>query len=164
MKKKEETLINEEEVKVEESIETETSEIKNNTTLDNDRLTSSLENNSKRVPVRKKQQNLKIKKISKKQVGTQVINIEDIEKLTVEDQRKYFEQIFDQIYSGEEIEDLRKYALRCIKLTCDPKDNKIHLPYGVIVEKKKNKLIIKLSKTKNIFLILLLVTLLFLAI
>lgn len=164
MKKKEETLVNEEEIKVEETIETETTEVKNNTTLDNDRLTSPLENNSKRVPVRKKQENIKIKKLSKKQVGTQVINIEDIEKLNIEDQRKYFEQVFEQIYSGEEIEDLRKYALRCIKLTCDPKDNKIHLPYGIIVEKKKHKLTIKVSQTKNVFLILLLVTLLFLAI
>lgn len=105
----------------------------------------------------------KIKKLSKQKVGNKIINIEDLNKLSVEEQGKFFEDTFDKIYSGEEIESLRKYSLRCIKLTCDPKDNKIHLPYGVIVEKKGSKLIVRVSQAKNIFLITLLVTVLLLA-
>ena len=50
-----------------------------------------------------------------------------------------------------EIESLRKYALRSIKLTCDPKDNKIHLPYGVMVQQKDNKLIIKIYNNRPWF-------------
>ena len=78
----------------------------------------------------------KIKKLNSQKVGTKIISLEDLNKLSVEDQEKFFEDTFDKIYSGEEIESLRKYSLRCIKLTCDPKDNKIHLPYGLVVEKK----------------------------
>jgi len=124
----------------------------------------SIEIKKNRVPLRKKERPRKIKKLSKSKVGNQNISLEEIEKKTVEEQEKYFEELFGKIYSGEEIESLRKYSLRCIKLTCDPKDNKIHLPYGVVVEKKKNKLSIKVSKVKNIFLVLLFTTLLFLAI
>ena len=106
----------------------------------------------------------KLKRLSKSQVKTQIIDIEEIEKLNVEKQAKYFEDVFDKIYSGEEIESLRKYSLRVIKLTCDPKDNKIHLPYGVMVQKKGSKLIIKVYKNRHWFLILLFITLMFLAI
>lgn len=106
----------------------------------------------------------KMKRLSKSKVKTQIINLEEIEKLSVEKQAKYFEDVFDKIYSGEEIESLRKYALRTLKLTCDPKDNRIHLPYGVRVQKKGNKLIIKVYKNKPWFLLLLFLTLMFLAI
>ena len=105
-----------------------------------------------------------IKRLDKEKVKTQTILLEDIEKLSVEKQAKHFEEIFDKIYSGEEIESLRKYALRCIKLTCDPKNNKIHLPYGVMVQKKDNKLIIKTYNNRHLFLILLFITIMFLAI
>ena len=84
--------------------------------------------------------------------------------MNVEDQEKYFEKIFDKIYSDEEIESLRKYALRCIKLTCDPKDNKIHLPYGVVVEKKKNEIIIKVYQNRHLLLLLIFFTILLLSI
>lgn len=106
----------------------------------------------------------KMKRLDKSKVRTQNINLEELEKLSVEKQEQYFEDVFDKIYSGEEIESLRKYALRCIKLTCDPKNNKIHLPYGVMVQKKDNKLIIKVYKNRHWFLLLLFITLLFLAI
>ena len=111
-----------------------------------------------------KENKKKLKRLSKSKVRTQVIKLEELEKLSVEKQEKYFEDVFDKIYSGEEIESLRKYALRCIKLTCDPKDNKIHLPYGVMVQKKKDELIIKVYDNKQWFLLLLFITLLFLAI
>ena len=88
-------------------------------------------------------------RLSKSKVKTEIISIEEIEKLEVDKQVKHFEDLFKKIYSGEEVDSLRKYALRAIKLTCDPKDNKIHLPYGVVVEKKKHKLYIRISKTKN---------------
>ena len=107
---------------------------------------------------------LRKKRLDKSKVRTQIIELEELEKLSVEKQEKYFEDVFDKIYSGEEIESLRKYALRCIKLTCDPKDNKIHLPYGVMVQKKSNKLIIKVYKNIPWFLYLLFITILFLAI
>lgn len=106
----------------------------------------------------------KMKRLSKSKVKTQIISLEEIEKLSVEKQAKYFEEVFDKIYSGEEIESLRKYALRALKLTCDPKDNRIHLPYGVRVQKKGNKLIIKVYKNRPWFLLLLFLTLMFLAI
>lgn len=106
----------------------------------------------------------KMKRLDKSKVRTQTISLEELEKLSVEKQEQYFEDVFDKIYSGEEIESLRKYALRCIKLTCDPKDNKIHLPYGVMVQKKDSKLIIKVYKNRHWFLLLLFITLLFLAI
>ena len=107
--------------------------------------------------------NKKNKHLAKDKLGTIVIKIEELEKLNVEGQEKYFEEIFEKIYSGEEIESLRKYSLRCIKLTCDPKDNKIHLPYGVLVEKKKKEIIISLNNKKHWFLFLLFFTLLFFA-
>lgn len=106
----------------------------------------------------------KMKRLDKSKVKTQVISLEEIEKLSVENQAKYFEEVFDKIYSGEEIESLRKYALRVLKLTCDPRDNRIHLPYGVRVQKKNGKLIIKVYKNKPWFLLLLFITLMFLAI
>lgn len=106
----------------------------------------------------------KMKRLDKSKVRTQIIELEELEKLSVEKQEEYFEDIFDKIYSGEEIESLRKYALRSIKLTCDPKDNKIHLPYGVMVQKKDNKLIIKIYNNRPWFLYLLFITILFLAI
>ena len=139
-------------------------------TLVKDKNTKDVENTpieeikKNRVPIRKEEKVTRIKTLSKSKVGKQVYALEEIEKMTVEEQEKFFEDIFDKIYSGEEIDSLRKYALRCIKLTCDPKDNKIHLPYGVVVEKKKRNIIIKVSRTKNIFLLLLFITLLFLAI
>lgn len=116
------------------------------------------------VKDKKRNKKEKMKRLDKSKVGTQIIYLEELEKLSVEKQEKYFEDIFDKIYSGEEIESLRKYALRCIKLTCDPRDNKIHLPYGVMVKKKENKLIIKVYKNRPWFLLLLFITLMFLAI
>ena len=112
----------------------------------------------------KEEKKLRMKRLDKSKVRTQTIELEELEKLSVEKQEKYFEDVFDKIYSGEEIESLRKYALRCIKLTCDPKDNKIHLPYGVMVQKKENKLIIKIYNNRPWFLYLLFITVLFLAI
>ena len=112
----------------------------------------------------KEDKKLRKKRLDKSKVRTQIIELEELEKLSVEKQEKYFEDVFDKIYSGEEIESLRKYALRCIKLTCDPKDNKIHLPYGVMVQKKSNKLYIKIYNNRPWFLYLLFITILFLAI
>ena len=102
----------------------------------------------------------KIERIKNSQINTHVISIEELEKLSVDKQVKHFEDIFDKIYSGKEIESLRKYALRCIKLCCDPKDNRIHLPYGVRIQKKGAKLYIKVYRNRHIFLILLFLTLL----
>ncbi len=112
----------------------------------------------------KEDKKLRKKRLDKSKIRTQIIELEELEKLSVEKQEKYFEDVFDKIYSGEEIESLRKYALRCIKLTCDPKDNKIHLPYGVMVQKKGNKLYIKIYNNRPWFLYLLFVTILLLAI
>lgn len=112
----------------------------------------------------KSDENKKMKRLTRAKVGIHEIYIEELEKLSVEKQAKKFEEIFDKIYSGEEIESLRKYALRCIKLTCDPKDNKIHLPYGVMVQKKDDKIIIKVYKNRHWFLLLLFITIMFLAI
>ena len=112
----------------------------------------------------KKNKKEKIKRLSKSKVRTHVIKLEELEKLSVEDQEKLFEDIFNKIYSVEEIESLRKYALRCIKLTCDPKDNKIHLPYGVLVQKKDKEIIIKVYQNRHWFLLLLFFTVLLLAI
>ncbi len=100
----------------------------------------------------------KIKPLNKNKVKTINIYLNDLEKLEIEEQEKYFEDMFDKIYSGRDIESLRKYSLRCIKLSCDPKDSKIHLPYGVIAEKKKNIISIKVSRNKNIFLMTLFLT------
>ncbi|MBQ3021104.1 MAG: hypothetical protein IJD92_02625 [Bacilli bacterium] len=105
----------------------------------------------------------KMKRLSKSKVKTIVITVEELEKLSAEKQLEKFEEIFDKIYSGEEVESIRKYALRCVKLTCDPKDNKVHLPYGVLVQKKDNDIIIKLYNNRHIFLFLLFLTLLFFA-
>lgn len=110
--------------------------------------------------VKDSNKNEKIKKLSKSDVKTHIVYLEELEKLSVDKQVKHFENIFDKIYSGSEIESLRKYALRCIKLSCDPKDNRIHLPYGVRVQKKDNKMYIKVYRTRHLFLILLFITLL----
>ena len=110
----------------------------------------------KKVKRYKRDEHKKIEKLSKSQFQKQIVYLEELEKLKVEEQAKYFDNIFDKIYSGKDIESLRKYSLRCIKLTCDPKNNKIHLPYGVLVQKKDNKLVIKLSNNRNLCLFLLL--------
>lgn len=112
----------------------------------------------------KNEKKQKMKRLNKSKVRTQTIELEELEKLSVEKQEKYFEDVFEKIYSGEEIESLRKYALRCIKLTCDPKDNKIHLPYGVMVQKKSNKLIVKVYRNIPWILYILFITILLLAI
>lgn len=112
----------------------------------------------------KEDKKLRKKRLDKSKVRTQTIELEELEKLSVEKQEKYFEDIFEKIYSGEEIESLRKYALRCIKLTCDPKDNRIHLPYGVMVQKKSNKLIIKVYRNIPWVLYILFITILLLAV
>lgn len=104
-----------------------------------------------------KKNEIKEKKyLVKKNTKSKTINLEEFEKLSVEEQAKYFEDIFKKIYNGIEVESLRKYSLRCIKLTCDPKDNKVHLPYGVLVEKKKDKVIIEVKDNKPLLLILIL--------
>lgn len=104
------------------------------------------------------------KRLTSSKVGKHNISLEELEKISVEKQEELFENIFNRIYSGEEIESLRKYALRCIKLTCDPKDNKIHLPYGVMVQKKDKNIIIKVYNNRQWFLLLLFITLMFFAI
>lgn len=106
----------------------------------------------------------KIDRLKNSDIGNNIIKIEELEKLEVEEQVKQFENIYSNIYSNKEIESIRKYALRTIKLTCDPKDNKIHLPYGVMVQKKDNKIFIKTYKNKHIFLILLFLTILLLSV
>ena len=50
--------------------------------------------------------NKKIKRLSKSDVRTEIIKLEELEKLSVEEQEKTFEDIFDRIYKGEEIESL----------------------------------------------------------
>ena len=52
---------------------------------------------------------LRKKRLDKSKVRTQIIELEELEKLSVEKQEKYFEDVFDKIYSGEEIESLRKF-------------------------------------------------------
>ena len=139
--------------------------VKDTEVVANTENNSSVQNEDKvHIERYKSSSKTKIKKLSKQKVGNQIINLEDLNKLSVEEQQKFFEDTFDKIYSGEEIESLRKYSLRCIKLTCDPKDNKVHLPYGVVVEKKGGKLHVKVSKTKSIILIISLLTVLLLAI
>ncbi len=103
------------------------------------------------------------KTLVKKNTKTEIIYLEEFEKLSVEEQEKYFEEIFDKIYKGIEVESLRKYSLRCIKLTCDPKDNKVHLPYGVLVEKKKDKIIISIKNNRSLLLLLIFFAILLLA-
>lgn len=102
-------------------------------------------------------------RLTRYDVRTEVVKIEELEKLSVEKQEKYFEDVFNKIYDGKEVESLRKYSLRCIKLTCDPKNNKIHLPYGVLVQKKDDEIIIKTYRNRHLFLMVLFFTLLLLA-
>ena len=106
----------------------------------------------------------KIKHLPKNKVQTIDTKIEEIEKLNVEGQEEYFENILKKIYSGEEIDSIKKYALKCIKLMCDPKDSKIHLPYGVIAIKKNNRIALKIDNKKHWFIFLVFFTLLFLSI
>ena len=104
-----------------------------------------------------------IKHLSKSRVSHTEIKIEELEKLSVEEQENKFKEILTKIYEGEEIDNVGKYALRCIKLLCDPKDNKVHLPYGVVAEKKNTNITFKVENKRHWFIFLLLFALLFLA-
>lgn len=121
-------------------------------------------NNLKDIERYKRDTNKEVERLNRDSFKKQIIALEEIEKLTAEEQEKFFEDIFRNIYEGKDIDSLKKYALRCIKLSCDPNNNKIHLPYGVIAQKKNDKLILKISNNRNILLFLILITLLFLAI
>lgn len=54
----------------------------------------------------------------------------------------------------------RKLVMRCMSLTCSQENEKIHLPFNLVVEKKDDKLIFSSPKFSNIVLILLFINIL----
>ena len=104
------------------------------------------------------------RKLSKGNFEPIVLKIEEINNLTKKEQEKYFENIFEKIYTSEEVESIKNCALKCIKLLNRQRNDKIRLPYKVIVEIDSKNIIIKLDNKKRFFMIIILLGLLLLTI
>lgn len=89
---------------------------------------------------------LKIKKI--------VVPLEKLAKMESKDEYNYIKELLVEIYENKLNID-RKMVLKCISLTCSKEDIKNFLPYGLIVEKKKDDLIFRTENKKSIILIIL---------
>lgn len=88
-----------------------------------------------------------------------VISLNDLNKLESKEQYELLKSTLVKIYGDKLIVD-RKMVLKCVSITCNQEDTKNYLPYGLIVEKKKNKLIFRTESKKNIILLLIFINIL----
>ncbi len=94
---------------------------------------------------------LRIKKI--------VISLDYLQKLEAKEEYEYIKNTLIKIYEDKLTVD-RKMVLKCVSLTCSKEDIKNYLPYGLIVEKKKDKLIFRTESKKSIILLLIFINIL----
>ena len=83
------------------------------------------------------------------------VDLYKLEGLDVKDQSKVFSLVLTDIYKNYndiDFSSIRKSALKCLKLSCDPDDNELRLPYKLIVTKNKIECILNLKvKRKRIY-------------
>lgn len=85
------------------------------------------------------------------------IDLYKLEGLEVRDQSKIFSLLLTNIYKDYDDIDygnIRKYALKCLKLSCDPEENELKLPYKLLVTKENNRMYFKFEKDKTLLLFL----------
>ena len=71
------------------------------------------------------------------------VDLYKLEGLEIKDQSKIFSLLLTNIYKDYDDIDygiIRKHALRCLKLSCDPEENELKLPYKLIVTKENNRM------------------------
>lgn len=90
----------------------------------------------------------------KLRIKKRVIPLKELNDLKAKEQYDSIKKTLVEIYEGK-IEVDRKMVLKCVSLTCSKEDIKNYLPFGLIVEKKKEDLIFRTDKKKNTVLILL---------
>ncbi len=86
------------------------------------------------------------------------IDLYKLEGLDVKDQSRVFTLVLTDIYKSYDDVDyssIRKSSLKCLKLSCDPDDNELRLPYKLIVTKDKNRMYFKFEDNtkKNLWLL-----------
>ncbi len=86
------------------------------------------------------------------------INLITFNKKEVKEQINTIKDILDEIYNGT-LKVTNKQVHKCIDLTCDPKDNVVYLPYGLMVEKRDDLIIFKFRKKMSSKLIITLIIL-----
>jgi len=95
------------------------------------------------------------------------IDLYKLEGLDVKDQSRVFSTVLTDIYkeySEVDYSTIRKLALKCLKFSCDPDDNRLRLPYKLIVTKEDNKMYFSFEDKKtNIFLFIVILGLFMLA-
>lgn len=88
-----------------------------------------------------------------------VISLEKLNKLESKEQYDLLKNTLIKIYE-DKLQVDRKMVLKCVSLTCEPEDAINYFPFGLIVEKKRNKLIFRTEKKSNIILLLIFVNIL----
>lgn len=88
-----------------------------------------------------------------------VISLNDLNKLESKEQYELLKSTLVKIYEDRLIVD-RKMVLKCVSITCSQEDTKNYLPFGLIVEKKKNKLIFRTENRKSLILLLIFINIL----
>lgn len=88
-----------------------------------------------------------------------VISLDDLNKLESKEQYELLKSNLVKIYEDKLIVD-RKMVLKCVSITCSQEDTKNYLPYGLIVEKKKNKLIFRTESKRSLILLLIFINIL----
>ena len=71
------------------------------------------------------------------------IDLYKLEGLDIKDQSKIFTLLLTNIYkdySDIDYGNIRKYSLKCLKLSCDPEENELKLPYKLLVTKDTNRM------------------------
>lgn len=74
------------------------------------------------------------------------IDLYKLEGLDVKDQSRVFSLVLTDIYkdyNDVDYSSIRKSALKCLKLSCDPDDNLLRLPYKLMVNKDGNRMYFK---------------------
>src|SRR5574344_344186 len=73
-----------------------------------------------------------------------ILDLYKLESIDVKDQSKVFSIVLTSLYATQDEIDfdiIRKSALKCLKLSCDPEDNEVHLPNRLIVKKDNHKMV-----------------------
>lgn len=88
-----------------------------------------------------------------------VIPLSKLSGMEPKDEYNYIKDTLKGIYEDKLSVD-RKLILKCVSLTCSKEDIRNYLPYGLIVEKKKENLIFRTDKKRNIILLLVFINIL----
>ncbi len=90
------------------------------------------------------------------------VDLYKLEGLDVKDQSRVFALVLTDLYKDYDDIDysiIRKLAIKCLKLSCDPDDNNLRLPYKLVVTKDGNKMNFSFETNKKGSLILIIILL-----